>query len=31
MTTTLERKLLARSVVREEKQISVVGGMCRDY
>ena len=30
MATALERKL-PRSVVREEKQISVVGGMCRDY
>ena len=31
MTSALERKLLVRSVVREEKQISVVSGMCRDY
>ena len=30
MTTALERKLLARSVVREKKQISR-SGMCRDY
>ena len=29
MVTALERELLARSVVREKKQI--VGGMCRDY